>query len=397
MNRKQFLVLMLALVVLGGAGLALFWQDIAAYRSTGAKIGARLLPGFKLSEVAQVHLRDAAHETTLARDGNRWVVRERGDYPASYPEISDMLIKLTELKVVQSEAIGESLLPRVGLATPGKPAPADSKAAEQPAANETAAKKPAAKAAAEGTGTVIEMKDASGKTLATVTLGKVVLKKDPGNPLPNAQNGVPAGRYVQVAGAQNVAVVSDPLDKVEADPGHWLDKAFFKADRIRTLTVAGTGAGWKITRDEEWGQWKFAAGGGDLNASAAVGAANALDNLAFTDVAAKPEGEASEKTVHVTAETFDHLIYTFKLTERKAGGYLLNGNVEGEPPQQRTPEKDEKPQDKERRDKDYAETLKKLTERIARERALAKWTYVVDAKIVAPLVKDRAELVAHKK
>ncbi len=33
MNRKQFLILVIALVVLGGAGLTLFWQDIAAYRT----------------------------------------------------------------------------------------------------------------------------------------------------------------------------------------------------------------------------------------------------------------------------------------------------------------------------------------------------------------------------
>ena len=39
MNRKQFLVLVIALIVLGGAGIALFQQDIAAYRASGAKIG----------------------------------------------------------------------------------------------------------------------------------------------------------------------------------------------------------------------------------------------------------------------------------------------------------------------------------------------------------------------
>jgi hypothetical protein len=377
MNRKQFLILMIALVVLGGVGLGLFWQDIAAYRSTGAKIGARLLPDLKLADVAHIQVRDARHVATLARKDNRWLVEERGGYPANFQEISDVVIKLIELKVVQSEEIGASLLPRVGLAPPP----------EKPAADVKDDK-------AKEIGTRVEMKDAAGKTLATLTLGKVVLKKDPGNPLPNAQNGVPAGRYVQVAGAQNVAVVSDPLEKVSADPAKWLDKTFFKADRVKTLAVAAeSGVRWKITRDEEWGQWKFVAGGGDLDASAAVGAANALSNWAFEDVATG-QSEAGDKPVTVTAETFDRLTYTFRITPRKAGGYLLNGNVEGEPAAQRTPEKDEKPDVKERRDKEYAETLKKLQERIARERALSKWTYVMDAKTVAPLVKERSDLVA---
>ena len=59
MNRKQFLVLVVALLVLGGAGLALFWQDISEYRASGAKIGAKLLPNLKVADVAQLELRDA--------------------------------------------------------------------------------------------------------------------------------------------------------------------------------------------------------------------------------------------------------------------------------------------------------------------------------------------------
>ncbi len=381
MNRKQFLILVLALVVLGGAGLALFWQDIADYRSTGAKIGARLLPELKLADVAHIELRDARNAATLARKDNRWLVQERGGYPANFQDISDMLIKLVELKVVQSEVIGDSLLPRVGLAPP--PAKPSSETKEEDA---------------KQVGTRVEMKDAAGKTLATVTAGKVVLKKDPGNPLPAAQNGVPAGRYVQVAGAKNVAVVSDPLNKVEADPAKWLDRTFFKAERVKTLTVAGdAGVRWKIARDEEWGQWRPVAGGASLpDANTAVSAVNGLSNWTFADVAMGAQ-EGGDKPVTVTAETFDGLTYTFRIAARKGGDYLLNGNVEGEPPQARTPEKDEKPEDKARRDKDYAETLKKLQERIARERALSKWTYVMDAKAVAPLVKQGTDAAPPKK
>jgi hypothetical protein len=387
MNRKQFLILVIALVVLGGAGLALFWQDIAAYRSTGAKIGAPLLKNVKVADVASVHFKDATHEATLARKDNHWVVQERGDYPANFQELSDVLIKLAELKVVQSETVGESLLPRVGLATPGKAPAAEKKDESKDASKDDA-----------GIGTLVEIRDASGTMLASLVVGKVVKKKDPVNPLPNAVNGVPAGRYILIAGSQNVAVVNDPLEKINAAPGHWLDPAFFKADRIKTLTVADEkGTRWKITRDEEWGQWKFAGGGGELDPSAAVEATNALGNLSFKDVAVKPEAEAAEKPVTVTADTFDHVAYVFRIAQRKDGDYLLSGKIEGEPLAQRTPEKDEKPQDKARRDKEYAEQLKTLNARLARERMLEKWTYVVDAKTLEPVLKDRAAMVAQKK
>ena len=378
MNRKQFLILMLALLVMGGAGLALFWQDITAYRSTSGKIGAKLLPEFKLADVARIELQDARSKTTLVRKDTYWVVEERGGYPANFQDISDLLIKLVELKVVQSEVIGPSLLPRVGLApVPPKPA-ADAEAGKE-------------------VGTLLTMKDGAGKALATLTLGKVVLKKDPGNPLPAAQDGVPAGRWVQVAGAPNVAVVSDPLAKAEADPSKWLDRAFIKADRVKTLTVAGeSGVRWKVTRDQEWGQWKFAAGGGELNAGAAVAATNVLSKWEFADVlTAMPE--ATGKPLVVTAETFDRLTYTFTFTPVKNGQYAMATKIDGEPARTRTPEKDEKAEEKDKRDKDYADALKLLEARLARERAQANWLYLMDAKSLGPLTLDRGDIVAPPK
>ncbi|MGH6628832.1 MAG: DUF4340 domain-containing protein [Burkholderiales bacterium] len=374
MSRKHFLYLVIALVVLGGAGLALVWQDIAAYRASGAKIGAKLLPGLKIADVAEIRLQDPKRQVTLARKEKMWVVQERGGYPASFQEISDLMIKLVELKVTQSEQVGASLLPRVDLADPGK---------------------------GEGGGTLIEFRDGSGKVLAGLVLGKKVLKKDPLNPLPAAKDGVPAGRYVRVAGAQDaVVVVSDPLGKAEADPGKWLNRDFFKADRIRTLAAGPEGGAphWKITRAEEWGQWKFAAGGGDLNPGAAVAAVNKLGSLSFDDVALDSAKEAAGKPLVIVAETFDNLVYTVKLARQAKGDdHLVSFTVKGAPPQSRAPEKGEKAEDKERRDKEFAESRKRLEERIAAEQALAKWTYVIGKRELEPLLRTRSEMEAPRR
>lgn len=373
MNRKQFLILVLALIVLGGAGLAMFWQDIAAYRASGAKIGARLLPEFKLADVAQMRLQDDKQQVTLIRKDTGWVVKERGGYPASFQEISDLMVKLAELKVTQSEQIGASLLARINLNEPGK---------------------------GEGAGTLVEFRDAKDKPLARLVLGKKILKKDPLNPLPNAVDGVPAGRYVLHPDAKDTVavVVSDPLNNAEANPGRWLQKDIFKADRIKTLTVTPeSGTGWKITRTEEWGQWKFASGGGDLAASRAVAAVNALGTMSFSDVAPDPKPEEMEKPYTIVAETFDSLVYTIKIAKRKSGeDYFVNASVSGEPPKSRPVEKDEKAEQKARRDKDFEDTRKRLELRLAREKAQSAWTYVVGRKEVEPLLRDRADLVAKK-
>jgi len=58
MNRKTFLILLVLLLVLGGAGLALFWQDLGVWRSTGSKIGSKPFEKLATSQVAQIRLFD---------------------------------------------------------------------------------------------------------------------------------------------------------------------------------------------------------------------------------------------------------------------------------------------------------------------------------------------------
>ena len=105
--------------------------------------------------------------------------------------------------------------------------------------------------------------------------------------------------------------------------------------------------------------------------------------------------ESLDKPRIIVAETFDNLTYTLKLAKKPGGGdYYLTVAVAGDPPRERKPEKGEKPADKERLDKQFAESAKKLDERIKLEKSLAAWTYVVAGKALEPLLKDRAQLIA---
>ncbi len=369
MNRKQFLMMLVAVAVLGGAGLAMFWKDLSGYQESGAKIGAKVLPNLKAADATEIRLKDDKNEVTLVSKGGSWSVKERGGYPADVGEISELMAKLVEAKIVQSESVGESLYPRLNLGEPGK-------------------------GKTEGTGTLLELKDKSGKPIANLIFGKVSLKKDPGNPLPNAVDGVPAGRYMIAPGKiQSVVVVSDPFANVDAKAGKWLAKNFFKADRIRTLTVGEGAAQWKITRELEYSQWKFAAGAGQLDPSAAVGAVNALGQLAFSDVSTEAKVEGDKLTT-IIAETFDNLTYTIKVAKQKSGDdYLFNFVLSGKPPKTRVPEKDEKPDEIERRAKEYVDTLKRLEARSQFEKILGQWVYVMPAKLLEPMLKDRAQMV----
>ncbi|MDP1672118.1 MAG: DUF4340 domain-containing protein [Burkholderiales bacterium] len=368
MNRKQFLWLMLAVLVLGATSIAMFWKDLTAYRDSGASIGAPLLPELKASDIARLHLQDASGEVTLAVKDKVWRVEQRGGYPADFGEISGLILKLLDAKVVQSETVGTSLHGRLDLLAPGK----DVK---------------------EGAGTLLELGDATGKTLAKMVLGRVSLKKDPLNPLPNARDGVPAGRHILVDGrGENVVVVSDPLEKAVARPGAWVARDFFKVDRIRTLQVSGERGSWTITRDEEWGQWKFATGGGQLDPSAAVSANNALSSLSFSDVIVDDQ-TGVKPAVTIVAETFDNLTYTLGLAPQADGDFVLRYKVAGELPKTRKPEPKEKPEEAEKLDKAFDENRQRLEARVMLEQVRSQWAYVVPAKQLMPMLAARDQLV----
>ena len=370
MNRKAFLILLALVVVLGGAGLALFWQDLSAWRSADAKIGSKLFEQLAVNAVAQVRIADSKGEVTLALKDGRWVVRQRGDYSANLQDIGDLLVKLPDLKVVQTENVGAALLPRLNLVQPGK----DAKSAD-------------------GAGTLLELSDNSDKVIGSLLLGKKYLKKEQ-SPLPIPQE-IAAGRYVLVPASHTVLVISDALNSAEAKPERWLAKDFFRAERVKSVAASGDGGQWKIARSEEAGRWKFAGGDGQLDASAAVAAANALASLAFNDVALDVKAESFNKPRTIVADTFDNLTYTIRLAKKPGGDdYYLSFAVAGAPPRERKPEKGEQPADKERLDKQFADSLKKLDDRLNLETSLAAGTYVVAGKTLEPLLKARAQLVA---
>src|SRR5436190_4184570 len=145
MNSKQLTLLVVLAIVLGGLG---FWaanHRQEAWHESSAALGQKLLPNLPVNDVTQIHIKGSG-ELNLVKKDDSWRVQERGDYPANYNEISDFILKASDIKVVQSEPIGASQLARMELE--------------------------------EGKGaTLLEFKGAGGKTLQTVLLGKKHARK----------------------------------------------------------------------------------------------------------------------------------------------------------------------------------------------------------------------------
>jgi hypothetical protein len=105
-----------------------------------------------------------------------------------------------------------------------------------------------------------------------------------------------------------------------------------------------------------------------------------------------------DQPVLASIQTFDGFNYTIKIGKKTAeDNCYLNMNVTGDFPKERTPGTDEKPEDKEKLDKEFKDKLEKLQEKLKQEKAYEKWTYLVSKWTVDPLLKERKDLLVEKK
>jgi hypothetical protein len=368
-------------VVLGVAGWLQYQHTRTSWETDSKAIGQKLLGDLPVNDVAAIFIKSATNELTLARKDNLWRVKERNDYPANYTEISGFLLKAQDLKVTQTEEVGKSQLGRYKLLPPG-----------------------------EGTNsaTLVELRDRNGKTIRSLLLGKPHKHKPPqGRPSEMGDmedEGWPDGRYVMVgAAAKTVSLISDPLGNMEVNPSQWLNKDFFKVEKVRSIAVNYPVAtnSWKVTRDSETGDWKLAEAkpGEKLDSSKTSSFSSALSSPSFSDVATsvKPEALGLDKPTLVTLTTFDDFTYALKVGQKTNDIIPLTLAVSAQLPKERTPGKDEKPDEKTRLDKDFKDKEKKLEDKLAQEKSYEGWIYLVSSWNLDSVLKDRAELLAEKK
>ncbi len=378
MNRKQLILIVLAGVIIGAASLLLWKKDQSGWKQA-TRPRELLLPGFPVNDIAQIQIKSAAGELNLAKKEERWAVLERANFPANFNDISDLLRKLVEMKPGDPVEIGASQLGRLELLEPGK---------------------------GTNTGTKVEFKDKTGKTAVTLLLGKKQMKKSPGGS-PFGGGDFPDGRYLMLGSdLQSVCLLKETFSNVEPKAESWLDKEFFKIEKIKSISLVFTNAtnSWRMSRETETGEWKLAEPGKDetLDNVKASSAGSAMMNPSFNDVTlkdAKPEETGLDHPTTATLETFDGFTYTLNFGKPTADGnsYHLRFELAFNYPNQRTPGKDEKPEDKEKLDKEFKENLKKLGEKFAKEKKFEKWDYQVSKWSVESLLNPRQEMLAAKK
>lgn len=366
------------MVVAGAAGLWLRRSREEALTRNDDALGKKLLGDLPVNDVAAVTFKRGTNELNLVKKSDLWRVSERNDYPANFSELDDFLVKVHDLKVLESEKVGPSQLPRLALAP--------------------------------GTGTnaalVVEFKDQHDKTLRTLLLGKEHMKGS-SRPSPmgmGEDEGWPDGRWVKVgADSETVDLIGDALSNIEPKPDAWLNKDFFKIEKVRSIAVTFPAAtnSWKLSRESESADWKLAdaKASEQLDTSKTSGLSSALTSPSFNDVAAssKLEQFGLDKPTVVTLDTFDNFSYTLKVGQKTNDSFPLMLSVSAQLPKERTPAKDEKPEDKTKLDKAFQDTQKTLQDKLAREKGYENWVYLLSSWSVDPVLKERAQLLVEKK
>jgi len=373
MNRKQLILLVVVLAVVGVLGRFALQKKKSVIEQSGRGVGEKLFAEFPLNDITRVDIIESTQQVSLVKSGELWTVQERSGYPADYGKLRDMLRKFWEMKVTKPVRVPESRLKALQLQPPD-----------------------------QGSSVQVDFKGASDATLASVRLGANSTQEGGDNSPMGMPGGMANGRYVMVDNKlDTIALVSDTLSDVQPDPASWISKDFLKIEKLKSISVTATNAesSWTLTRPSETGTWALEEPreGETLDSSKVSSANYLLSSAYFNDV--QPGGEDHPLTDprEAVLKTFDDFAYTLKLAKLPdAEDYALQISVTAELPASRTPAEEDKEEDKETLDKEFKDRMDALKAKLEKERKFGDWTYVLSKWSVDFLLKNRSDLLAAK-
>jgi hypothetical protein len=365
MKKKHLLVLLAVAVVVGLAGVYFQISQYAGWNDS--KTDRTVYQNLAVNDVTKIELRSAPASVTLEKKGDEWGVTERGGYPADFTKIRDLIKLIWGLKAGQETQIGPSQLGRLKLLTPGQGADA---------------------------GIEIDLK--ATKDIASLIIGKSVERS-------NATTGSPAtGRFVyNPAVKDRVYLVSETFFSVDpVSVGAWLDKTFIAPGDLREIDQAAwsNNPGWKVVRKDPKAEWQLADSQPGENLDKSLAETFSTFAPTFVDVrplSVSPDESGLKDPFKVTVKTFDGFTYDLLLgKEGPEKARYLQLSVSADLTSVRTPDPNEKADEKKKKDEEFDQKLKSLKERLEREKRFEKWVYLVPEYSLEQILKRRNEILA---
>ena len=297
MNARVATILVVLLVVLGGGALVYQHQERGRRPENVGTLGRALFKDLKVADIAAMTIQEPKAALTLQRKDERWVLAERGDFPADLARVREFVLKVIGLKVGQSEPLGEKDRARLNL---------------------------------DASGTRVEFKDAQGKALGAFVLGKKYFKREVDNP----DKATPDGRFLALPDEAGTAyLVGDPLTQATTRTSEWIERTSFQVERIKTLEVRyPAGGGYRIERQADNAEWKLAGAnpGEKLDISRANAASYSLSLLELADVAPKDAGDTGlDQPVLINATTLAGAAYAIKVGKLAGENHYVSFTATG--------------------------------------------------------------------
>jgi len=382
MKNKLILVVVLAALV----GLA-FWKRDANLQKTnsaklvGAPMRELLLPDLKAkaNDIRKARVTDGDKKVNLALAGDKWTVAERDGYPASFDKLAKLVTDLAELKIAKKDVLGKSALGDAKLDMPTGQAD-DAKG-----------------------GVLVEFLDEKDQPIASLLLGANRQSTTVGQQQ-QMFGGGSNERIVRVLNAQDgdtVWWVNNQFYDLSAKAEDWILKSFLDIQKIKSVEITTPKAedNWKASRKDADSDFALdgAVPGDELDNSKAS-LSGLLSAASFTDVLTKEQAKPdfmkdAWKAKITTFDGFTYNLLVLKKGEASDEKHYLSVAVNADIPQARTPEKDEKEEDKKKKDEEFAAKKKELEEKLAKAKASEGWVYEVSSYTVGSLLKKKSEVL----
>jgi hypothetical protein len=301
MNARVAAILVLLLAVLGGGALFYQYQERTRRPDNVATLGRTLFKDLKAADIAAIRIVEPKETLTVRRKDERWVIAERGDFPADLAKVREFVLKAIGLKVGQSEPLGEKDRARLNL---------------------------------DQSGTRVEFLNAEGKPLGSFLVGRKYFKREVENP----GKAIPDGRWVALpAEAGTAFLVGDPLTQAPVKTAEWVDRTSFQVEKVKTLQVRYPGGeGWRIERAADNADWRLDGmkPGEKLDTSRANAASYSLQLLEVADVAPKDAPDTGlDKPITIDATTLEGASYAIKVGKLAGDNYYVTFTASGVKPE----------------------------------------------------------------
>jgi len=374
MKKKQFIILLVVGLVLA---VIYIWQQSARtadWHGGEGSVPEHLLEAdFDMEAVATVRIEKDNQVLTMVKTDQGWGMQERFGYPLDFANLKTLFVDLYETKIAQKLVLDQAQAEELSL-LPGKGA------------------------------VVMTLLDKDGRELSKLVFGQKHERESDMPPTPYGGGGnIPLGRFIALGDGRYI-LAANTFSRVDDNITDWLDREFFKiSDMKQAVLKDGETVLWEASREDKNADLELAGEvpeDKEIDSSKLSAVKNAFSWIRFSDIAdpaSAPESTGFDKAKVLQVTDFDGFVYDIVIAAPVNGKQHLKVSVNWQGTLERKPVADEKPEDKDKADAEFAAKVRENQDKARELNArLSPWIYLVEPRNVDSVTIARADFFKDK-